>query len=164
MKTTTLPKIGDVVNVPLKSTSAKCLTVTHCDMTAEVNGAELRENAQGQWVIAQTCGGVPVNIALRVPCIIGVDSKGRSHAAFLWYDKWLGAHHRKIQFCREWETASGDDLDPEFGQFVDAALASSHGAASDADALKWWRRGKNIWEISQITGLPESYITALATA
>lgn len=118
------PKIGDVINVPLKSTSAARLTVTHTDMTAEVNGAELRENAQGQWVIAQTVGGMLVNISRRVPCIVGTDSKGNSHAAFLWYDKWLGAYHRKLQSCRDWETLDGEELTPEMAAIADAALTT----------------------------------------
>jgi hypothetical protein len=25
--------------------------------------------------------------------------------------------------------------------------------------LKWWKAGKNVWEISQLTGTPESLVT-----
>jgi len=156
-----LPAIGDTLNVALHSTGAAKLTITHTGMTAEVNGAELRDNGQGQWVIAATYSGMPVNTSLRVPVCLATDAVGRTHAIALWYDKWLGIHHRKLQFCREWETADGSDLDPEFAAFVDAVLASRNGAASDAEVLKWWRKSRNVWEISQLTGLPESRVTAI---
>ena len=113
--------IGDKITVSLKSTSGTNLTITHTGMTAEVNGAEHTETGAEIHM-----GGRPVNISLRVPTAIGVDRKGRAHAIHCWYGKWVGAYHRTVQFCREWEMADGSDLSPEMTVIADAALATCH--------------------------------------
>jgi hypothetical protein len=125
MKTKSRLKPGQKITVCLRSTGGTKLTVTHAGMTAEVNGAELVRSAARQYVVAQYIGGMPVNVSRRVPAAIAVDSRGRSHAIHFWYDRWIGAYHRKLQFCREWEMADGSDLPPDIAAIADAALATA---------------------------------------
>lgn len=118
------PKPGTVITAALHSTGGTKLTVTHSGFTAEVNGAELRKNPAGQYVVKQYVAGVPLNASRRVPTLIATDAKGKPHALHYWYDKWIGAYHRKLQFSREWETLDGQLLTPEMAAIADQALAT----------------------------------------
>ena len=116
--------VGDVITVPLKSSGGTKLTITASGFTAEVNGAECEALGDGRYGRQKTRGSQVINISLRVPAAIGINKGGITHAIYFWQGSWIGAHHRSLQFSREWEDDAGDLLAPPIAQMVDQALAN----------------------------------------
>lgn len=121
--TTRSIKKGMLIRVPLESTSARTLTVLYTGMTVEVNGVDLTRGKDGVWRSTGSMGGYQLNTAKRVPTAICQDSKGHLHAIHFWHYRWIGAYHRTLQFCREWEMRDGSDLTPEMAALADKALS-----------------------------------------
>lgn len=116
---------GDAVRIALESTGSAVLTITHTGFTAEVNGAQREDNGDGTWGKQITEEAHVLHTSRRVPAALAMDTAGHPHAIFFWYDTWVGAWHRNIQFSRDWETLDGSDLPPDLAAAADAALRTN---------------------------------------
>jgi hypothetical protein len=112
--------VGEVVSIPLKSTSGMKLKIRHTGLSAEVSG-------NLPWR--------PYNALLRVPAAIGEDLRGNLHAVVRWPCKldeqdnpiawrWIGIYHRMLSHCREWQLASGEPIASLPAEQADAIRAA----------------------------------------